>query len=372
MIIGVPKEIKNNEFRVGMVPGGVKAMVANGHKVLIQKGAGLGAGITDEQYKAEGAVIVPKAEDVWKKAEMIIKVKEPLEQEYPLCRAGQIIFTYFHFASSEKLTRAMIKARSTCIAYETVETDEGHNVLLTPMSEVAGRLSVQHGANYLEAPKGGRGVLMGGLPGVEPANIVVLGGGIVGYHAAKTAAGWGARVTIMDISLQRLRYLESVLPSNCMTLYSSEYNIANILPQADMVVGAVLVVGARAPKLITRKMLKLMKPGAVLVDVAIDQGGCFETSKPTTHSDPVYTVDGIIHYCVANMPGAVSRSSTFALTNATTPYAVQIANNGFPKCTKNAAILRGVNMIDGKIVFPGVAEAFGLQYHPIETVLGTK
>ncbi len=370
MIVGVPKEIKDHEYRVAIVPGGVKQLVRHGHKVVIQKGAGVGSGIFDEDYTAEGAQIVPTAEEVWKKADLILKVKEPLESEWPHIRPNQILFTYFHFASSRPLTEALMKSKSVCIAYETVETPDGHNVLLTPMSEIAGRLSIQHGANYLEAPRGGRGVLIGGVPGVEAAHIMVIGGGIVGYNAAVVAAGMGARVTVMDINIERLRYLDTVLPKNCTTLYSSEYNIGRILPTADLVVGAVLVVGAKAPHVITRAMLKTMKPRAVMVDVAIDQGGCFETSRPTTHSNPVYEVEGIMHYCVTNMPGAVSRTSTFALTNATLPYALQIASLGWPECARKISDIRkGVNIVDGKIVFPGVAEAFNLPYHPIDEAL---
>ncbi len=370
MKIGVPTEIKNNEFRVAIVPGGVKQLVKHGHEVYVQKDAGVGSGIFDDDYKAVGAKILDTAQEVWATADLILKVKEPLEKEWPHIQPGQILFTYFHFASSQPLTEAMMKSRAVCIAYETVETDDGHNVLLTPMSEIAGRLSTQHGANFLEAPRGGRGVLLGGVPGVEPAHVVVIGGGIVGYHAAKTAAGMGARVTILDINLQRLRYLESVMPPNCTTLFSSEYNLQQILPEADLVIGGVLVVGAKAPKLITRAMLRTMKPKSVLVDVAIDQGGCFETSRPTTHSDPVYEEEGIIHYCVANMPGAVSRTSTFSLTNATMPYALKIADLGWPEVAKkNSAIRRGVNMVDGKIVYPGVAEAFNLPCVELDKVI---
>jgi len=353
-----------------MVPGGVKQFVKNGHEVCIQKDAGVGSGIFDDDYKAVGATILDTAKEVWETADLILKVKEPLPDEWAHIRPGQILFTYFHFASSQPLTEAMMKSRAVCIAYETVETDDGHNVLLTPMSEIAGRLSTQHGANFLEAPRGGRGVLLGGVPGVEPAHVVVIGGGIVGYHAARTAAGMGARVTILDINLQRLRYLESIMPPNCTTLFSSEYNLQQILPEADLVIGGVLVVGAKAPKLITRAMLRTMKPKSVLVDVAIDQGGCFETSRPTTHSDPVYEEEGIIHYCVANMPGAVSRTSTFSLTNATMPYALKIADLGWPEVAKkNSAIRRGVNMVDGKIVYPGVAEAFNLPCVELDKVI---
>lgn len=369
MIIGVPKEIKDHEYRVAIVPGGVKQFVSKGHKVVIQKGAGMGSGIFDEDYRAEGATILDTAAEVWAQAELILKVKEPLESEWPHIRQGQIVFTYFHFASSQALTEAMVARKAICIAYETVETDDGHNVLLTPMSEIAGRLSIQHGANYLEAPQGGRGVLLSGVPGVEPARVVVIGGGIVGYNAAKNAAGMGARVTVLDIDLQRMRFLESVLPANCYTLFSSEYNVRQILPQADLVIGAVLVVGAKAPKVVTREMLKIMKPKAVMVDVAIDQGGCFETSRPTSHSNPIYIEENIIHYCVTNMPGAVSRSSTFALTNATLPFATQIANLGWPKLTQVSALRRGINIVNGQIVYPAVAEAFGLPYVTLDSVV---
>ncbi len=367
MIIGVPKEIKNHEYRVAVIPSGVRQLVKHGHKVIVEANAGKGSGFSDEQYKNEGAEIANDAEEVFGKAEMIVKVKEPLAPEFPMIKSSHIVFTYFHFASSKELTEEMMKTGAICIAYETVETDDHQLPLLTPMSEVAGRLSIQEGAKYLERPFGGRGVLLGGVPGVEPANVLILGGGVVGTNAAKMAAGLGARVTILDISIDRLRYLNDVMPPNVSTLISNEYNIRERLSDADLVVGGVLIHGARAPKLITRDMLKLMKPGSVIVDVSIDQGGCIETSKPTTHSDPIYVVDDVIHYCVANMPGAVSRTSTFALTNVTLPYAVQIADDGYPACLKNTAFAKGLNMVDGKITYKPVADAFGMDYTPLMT-----
>ena len=370
MIIGVPKEIKNNEYRVAVVPSGVKAFVRNGHTVLVQKGAGIGSGIMDKEYEEVGGKIIDTAKKVWDKAEMIIKVKEPLKEEYQLIQERHIFFTYFHFASSEQLTKAMIKRRAVCIAYETIETSDRRLPLLTPMSEVAGRMSIQEGAKYLERPQKGRGVLLGGVPGVEPAEVLIIGGGTVGTNAAKMAAGMGAKVTIMDVNVERLRYLDDVMPPNVVTMMSNEYNVRQKLVVADLVVGAVLVTGARAPVLITRDMLKLMKPGAVIVDVAIDQGGCFETSKPTTHSDPVYIVDDVVHYCVANMPGAVARTSTYALTNATFPYALQIANKGYKKAIlENREIEKGLNMIHGKVTQENVAKAFGLKYCPVKKCL---
>lgn len=369
MIIGVPKEIKNNEFRVGMVPAGVRQLTRAGHQVLIETRAGDGSGITDDEYAAAGAQIVDTAKGVWDKADMIVKVKEPLPQEYPLTRAGQILFTYFHFASSQRLTDAMRASKATCVAYETIETADRKLPLLTPMSEVAGRMSIQEGAKYLEKPMKGRGILLSGVPGVEPAEIVILGGGVVGSNAARIAAGLGARVTILDISLDRLRYLSDIMPPNVITLMSNEDNIRAHLKSADLVVGAVLVVGARAPRLVTRDMLANMKSGAVIVDVAIDQGGCVETSHPTTHEDPVFIVDGVVHYCVANMPGAVGRTSTYALTNVTLPYALTIANEGWPNFAKKSKPLAfGVNMVDGKITFKPVADAFpGMDYVPVES-----
>ncbi len=361
MIVGIPKEIKNNENRVGMTPAGVNELVRRGHTVYVQKGAGENSGFSDEQYERVGAKILPTIADVYAVAEMIVKVKEPIEPEYPLIRKGQLLFTYFHFASDRKLTEAMMASGSTCLAYETVELKDHSLPLLIPMSEVAGRMATQEGARFLERPQGGKGKLMGGVPGVKPAKVLVIGGGVVGYAAACVAAGMGADVTIADLSLARLRYIDEVRPANIKTLYSSEFNIRAELPTTDLVIGAVLIPGAKAPHLITRDMLGLMEKGSVLVDVAIDQGGCFETSHPTTHSEPVYEVDGIVHYCVANIPGAVSATSTLALTNATLPYALKLADKGWEKaCAEDEALCKGLNVVDGKIVYPAVAEAFEL------------
>lgn len=361
MIVGIPKEIKNNENRVGMTPAGVNELVRRGHTVYVQKGAGENSGFPDEQYERVGAKILPTIADVYAVAEMIVKVKEPIELEYPLIRKGQLLFTYFHFASDRKLTEAMMASGATCLAYETVELKDHSLPLLIPMSEVAGRMATQEGARFLERPQGGKGKLMGGVPGVKPAKVLVIGGGVVGYAAACVAAGMGADVTIADLSLARLRYIDEVRPANIKTLYSSEFNIRAELPTTDLVIGAVLIPGAKAPHLITRDMLGLMEKGSVLVDVAIDQGGCFETSHPTTHSEPVYEVDGIVHYCVANIPGAVSATSTLALTNATLPYALKLADKGWEKaCAEDEAFCKGLNVVDGKIVYPAVAEAFGL------------
>lgn len=367
MKIGIPKEIKNNENRVGATPAGVKEMVAHGHEVYVQHTAGEGSGFSDGEYEAAGARILPAIEDVYATADMIVKVKEPIEPEYDLIRAGQVLFTYFHFACDRPLTDAMIADKAVCIAYETV-TDREHRLpLLIPMSEVAGRMSIQEGARFLEKPQGGRGVLMGGVPGVKPARVLVLGGGIVGRNAALMAAGLGADVTITDISLPTLRHLAEIMPKNVKTLYSSRHNIELELPHTDLVIGSVLIPGAKAPHLVTRDMLALMRPGTVIVDVAIDQGGCFETSRPTTHTDPVYTVDGIVHYAVANIPGAVPFTSTLALTNATLPYALRIADLGWKEaCRQDPGLANGVNMVDGKITFKAVAEAFGLEYTPLE------
>ncbi len=370
MIIGVPKEIKNNENRVALTPAGASELVKHGHTVYVQHTAGNGSGFSDEEYVGAGAKILPTIEEVYGIAEMIIKVKEPIEQEYALIRENQLLFTYFHFASYEPLTHAMIKSGSVCLAYETVEKADRSLPLLVPMSEVAGRMSIQEGAKYLEKPMGGRGILLGGVPGVKPAEVVVFGGGIVGTQAAKMAAGLGANVTIMDISLARLRQLDDIMPANVDTLISNEYNIKNAVKSADLVIGGVLIPGAKAPKLITRAMLPTMKKGAVIVDVAIDQGGCFETSKPTTHAEPVYEVDGVMHYCVANMPGAVPYTSTLALTNATLPYAVQLANKGWKQACKDSKELTlGLNVINGKVVYKGVSEAFNLEYTPVESFL---
>ena len=361
MKIGVPKEIKTNENRIALVPAGAEVLVAAGHSVSIEAGAGLGSGFADTDYAAVGASVAPDAATVWRDSEMIMKVKEPIEREWRHMRRGQLIFTYFHFAADEKLTRAHIASGATCVAYETVELPSHELPLLTPMSEVAGRMAVQEGAKYLEKLYGGRGVLLGGVPGVAPAKVVILGGGIVGINAAKMAAGLGAKVTILDLSLERLRYLSDVMPANCVMIHSNRQNILEQIETADLVVGGVLIPGAKAPKLIRREDLKRMQPGAVIVDVAIDQGGCVETIKATTHENPTYVGDGIIHYGVANMPGGVPRTSTLALTNATLPYATQLANKGWKRALReNPALLKGLNMTEGKITYPGVAEAFGL------------
>lgn len=365
MIIGIPKEIKNNENRVALTPAGAKELVKRGHTVYVQHTAGENSGFPDSAYETVGAKILPSINDVYQTAEMIVKVKEPIAVEYPLVRKGQLVFTYFHFASDEKLTLAMMDSGSVCLAYETVENPDGTLPLLIPMSEVAGRMSIQKGTRFLEKPQGGKGILLGGVPGVKPARVLVLGGGIVGYNAALMAAGMGADVTIADISLPRLRHLEEVMPANVRTLYSSTHNIETELPATDLVIGAVLIPGAKAPHLITKEMLGLMKPGSVLVDVAIDQGGCFETSHPTTHADPVYTVDGIVHYCVANIPGAVPQTSTLALTNATLPYVLELADKGWKEaCKEDKTLYPGLNIIEGQIVYPAVAEAFGLPCYP--------
>lgn len=360
MIIGVPKEIKNNESRVALTPSGAQILSKNGHTVYVETNAGINSGFSNEEYIRAGARILQTAKEVFDIAEMIMKVKEPIAQEYDLIRPEQLLFTYFHFASNETLTRAMIKSKAVCLAYETVELN--HTLpLLIPMSEVAGRMSIQEGAKYLEKPKGGKGILLGGVPGVKPANVLILGGGIVGTQAAFMAAGLGAHVTIADISLPRLRYLSEIMPANVDTLMSSQYNIEQLLPHTDLVIGAVLIPGAKAPHLITRDMLSLMQPGSVLVDVAIDQGGCFETSHPTTHAEPVYEVDGILHYCVANIPGAVPFTSTLALTNATLPYAVKLANQGWEKaCAEHEDLRKGLNIVKGEIVYSAIAETFDL------------
>ena len=365
MIIGIPKEIKNNENRVALTPAGAKELVKRGHTVYVQHTAGENSGFPDAAYEKAGAQILPSISDVYQIAEMIVKVKEPIAAEYPLVRKGQLVFTYFHFASDEKLTLAMMDSRSICLAYETVENPDRTLPLLIPMSEVAGRMSIQEGARFLEKPQGGKGILLGGVPGVKPARVLVLGGGIVGHNAALMAAGMGADVTIADISLPRLRYLDEIMPANVKTLYSSTHNIETELPATDLVIGAVLIPGAKAPHLVTKEMLPLMKPGSVLVDVAIDQGGCFETSHPTTHADPIYTVDSIVHYCVANIPGAVPQTSTLALTNATLPYVLKLADKGWKKaCNEDHGLFTGLNIIDGQIVYPAVAEAFGLPCYP--------
>lgn len=359
MIIGVPKEIKNNENRVALTPAGAKELVRKGHSVYVQHTAGINSGFPDEDYVAAGAQILPSIEAVYDIAEMIIKVKEPIESEYALVKKGQLLFTYFHFASDRELTEAMLRSGATCLAYETVEGPNHSLPLLVPMSEVAGRMSIQEGARFLEKPQGGKGMLLGGVPGVKPAKVLVIGGGIVGHNAALMAAGLGADVTLADISLPRLRNLAETLPKNVKTLYSSTHNIEQELPTTDLVIGAVLIPGAKTPHLITREMLKRMKPGSVLVDVAIDQGGCFETSHPTTHAEPIFEVDGIIHYCVANIPGAVPQTSTLALTNATLPYAIKLADQGWEKaCAADPGLQLGLNIVDGKIVYPAVAALY--------------
>ena len=365
MIIGVPKEIKNNENRVGMTPAGVAELVKRGHTVYVQATAGVNSGFSDEDYVAVGAKMLPTIEETYAIAEMIVKVKEPIEPEYKLIKKGQVLFTYFHFAADKELTEAMIQQEAVCIAYETVEKADRSLPLLIPMSEVAGRMSIQEGARFLEKPQGGKGKLMGGVPGVLPARVLILGGGIVGTNAAIIAAGMGAEVLIADINLPRLRHLSEVLPKNVKTIYSSAHNIMAELPTIDLVIGSVLIPGDKTPHLVTRDMLRLMKPGTVLVDVAIDQGGCFETSHPTTHSDPVYEVDGIVHYAVANIPGAVPFTSTLALTNATLPYTIALAQKGWRKaCEEDAALAKGVNMVGGKVTFKAVADVFGLPYTP--------
>ena len=367
MIVGVPKEIKNNENRVALTPAGVKELKRYNHEVYVQSTAGIGSGFLDEAYIESGAQILPTIEDVYAIAEMIMKVKEPIEPEYKLIKEDQLVFTYFHFASYEPLTNAMIDSKSVCLAYETVEKEDRSLPLLVPMSEVAGRMSVQQGAKYLEKPVGGRGILLGGVPGVLPAKVMIIGGGIVGTEAAKMAAGLGADVTILDLGLKRLRYLDDVMPANVKTLMSNEYNIRELIKTHDLIIGAVLIPGAKAPKLVTRDMLKDMRPGTVLVDVAVDQGGCFETTKPTTHQDPVYIIEDVVHYSVANMPGAVPYTSTLALTNATLPYAIQLANKGWvDACKENEELKLGLNVIKGDVVYKGVSEAFGLPYTPIE------
>lgn len=366
MIIGVPKEIKNNENRVGMTPAGVAELVKRGHTVYVQQTAGSNSGFTDEDYMNVGAQLLPTIEEVYAAADMIVKVKEPIAPEYKLIRRGQVVFTYFHFAADRALTEAMIESGGICIAYETVELPDCSLPLLVPMSEVAGRMSVQEGARFLEKPQGGKGKLLGGVPGVRPARVLILGGGIVGSNAAQMAAGMGAEVMITDINLARLRYLSEVLPKNVKTLYSSAHNIRMELPTVDLVIGSVLIPGDKTPHLITRDMLGLMKPGTVLVDVAIDQGGCFETSHPTTHSDPTYVVDGIVHYAVANIPGAVPFTSTMALTNATLPYTVALADKGWRKaCKDDPALALGVNVADGQVVYKAVADVFGLPYEEL-------
>jgi alanine dehydrogenase len=370
MIVGILKEIKAEENRVCMTPAGVEVMKHNGHTLLVEKDAGSGSGFDDAAYTEAGAEIVGTPKEIFDRADMVMHVKEIMPPEYELVREGQIVFTYLHLAAAEELTHALIKSGSIAIAYETIQEADGSLPLLTPMSEVAGRMATQQGAKYLETAQGGRGLLLGGVPGVDPGTVVVIGGGVVGTQAAKMACGLGAKVYILDMSLERLRYLSDIMPSNCFVLMSSPAAVRKLVKEADVVVGAVLLPGTKAPRLVTREMLKTMKPGAVLVDVAIDQGGCFETSKATTHSDPIYIVDDVVHYCVANMPGAVPKTSTMALTNATLPYAVQIANKGWEKAMKDSpAIKLGANVVKGKVTYQGVADAFDLEYTSIDRLL---
>ena len=370
MIIGVPKEVKTHENRVALVPAGANELVRNGHQVVIEKNAGIGSGFFDEQYESAGASIVDNPDEIWQQAEMILKVKEPIREEYPRMREGQVIFTYFHFAASRELTEAVKQAGSVAIAYETVENPDRSLPLLIPMSEVAGRMSVQQGAKYLEKAQGGHGILLAGIPGVKPASVLILGGGIVGVNAAKMAAGMGANVTIMDISVARLRHLDDFMPKNVTTIYSSEDNIRQMLPYLDLVVGAVLIPGAKAPYLIKRDMLKTMKSGSVMVDVAIDQGGCIETAEPTTHDKPTYVVDDVVHYCVANMPGAVPYTSTVGLTNVTLSYALELANKGWQRAlNENPALAKGLNVAFGDVVYEPVADAFDMDSKPLQELL---
>ena len=370
MNIGVPKEIKNNENRVALTPSGVKELTKNGHQVYVQASAGEGSGFLDSAYTAVGAQLLESAVEVFAIADMIIKVKEPIESEYELIRKDQLLFTYFHFASYQPLTDAMIASGAICLAYETVEKRDRSLPLLIPMSEVAGRMAIQEGAKYLEKPLKGRGILLGGVPGVLPAKVLILGGGIVGTNAAKIASGMGANVIIMYVNLSRLRYLDEIMPANVNTMMSNEYNIRGIVASCDLIIGGVLIPGAKAPHLITKDMLKLMKPGTVLVDVAVDQGGCIETCRPTTHENPTYVIDEVVHYCVANMPGAVPYTSTLALTNATLPYVIQLANKGWKKaCKENDELKLGLNVVNGHIVYEGVADAFGYAKESVETFL---
>lgn len=366
MVIGVPKEVKQDEYRVAMTPAGVMSLVQRGHKVVVEQGAGAGTYITDEDYSKAGAEIGDVA-SVWQRADLIVKVKEPQQAEFPHIKPGQLLFTYFHFAASESLMKAMVQSEATCIAYETVES-AGTLPLLTPMSEVAGRISIQEGAKYLERPMGGRGVLLCGVPGVRPATVVVIGAGVVGVNAVKVAAGFGARVYVLDVNLDRLRYLDDVLPKNVITLHSNPGTIREVIQEADLVVGAVYVVGARAPVLITRDMLSLMKPGSVIVDVSVDQGGCIETTKPTTHRDPTYEVDGIVHYGVANMPGAVAYTSTYALTNATLPYVLKLSDYGLGALRADPGFLKGLNVANGRVTLDAIAKQYGYEYTAPETI----
>ncbi|MEJ7839568.1 MAG: alanine dehydrogenase [Thermomicrobiales bacterium] len=371
MIVGVPREIKDRENRVSVTPAGVHQYVVQGHTVLIETTAGDGSGFSDQEYQAAGGEITPTHEDVFARADMITKVKEPVFSEYTLLREGQILFTYLHLAADEALTRALVDRKVSAIAYETVQLESRQLPLLTPMSEVAGRMSIQIGAHFLERTHGGRGMLLGGVPGVPAANVVVIGGGIVGTNAAQMALGLGANVTILDMSIERLRYLDQVLHGRLTTLASNPFSTADAVAEADLVIGSVLIPGALAPKLVTAAMVESMRPGSVMVDVAIDQGGCFETSRPTSHSNPTFVVDGVTHYCVTNMPGAVPRTSTLALANVTIPYGLSLANQGLQAAVrKDAALARGVNVIDGHVTYNGVADAFGLPHVSLDQVLG--
>jgi alanine dehydrogenase len=365
VIIGVPKEIKRDEYRVAMLPVGVEELTRAGHKVMVEQGAGLGSGLPDEEYESAGARLVGDPEELFAEAEMIVKVKEPLPDEWPRLRKGQIVFTYFHFAADRKLTEAVLQSGATAVAYETLRDDQGRLPLLTPMSEVAGRMSIQEGAKYLERPQMGRGILLGGVPGVAPANIAVLGGGVVGANAAKVAAGFGANIGLLDVNMDRLRYLDDVMPPNVDCLFSDRHTVREQLRRADLVIGAVLIPGAKAPRLIEAEDLKLMKPGSVIIDVAIDQGGCVATSRPTTHSEPVYMVDQVLHYCVTNMPGAVGRTSTYALCNVTLPWVLKIAERGIGGAAETLRPVRqAINLHAGKITYRAVAEAFNMPYDP--------
>ncbi len=371
MIIGIPKEIKPSEYRVSMLPVGVEQLVQAGHTVFVEVDAGIGSGILNEDYVAAGAELLDTGHEIFAAADLIVKVKEPLPEEYDSLREGQILFTYFHFAASEDLTRAMLDRKVICVAYETIQTADGELPLLTPMSEVAGKMAIQEGAKYLEKPMMGRGILLGGVPGVEPAKVLIVGGGIVGTNAAKVAAGLGAEVTIMDVDLRRLRYLDDIMPSNVVTLMSDPHTIREKIVDADLLIGAVLIPGGRTPHLITKKMVRLMKPGAVIVDVAVDQGGCVETTRPTTHQEPTFIKYGVVHYCVTNMPGAVGRTSTYALANVTRPYVLMLANKGWKAAMReNAALEKGLNIADGKICFQAVAEALGMEYCPADELIG--
>jgi alanine dehydrogenase len=370
MIVGVPKEIKQDEYRVALLPVGAEELTRAGHRVLLERGAGMGSGIPDELYRANGAEIVDSPAEIFANAQLVIKVKEPQPEETTLLRSGQVLFTYLHFAADESLTRSVLDSGVTAVAYETLRGKHGDLPCLTPMSEVAGRMSIQEGAKFLERPQEGRGILLGGVPGVLPAHITVLGGGVVGKNAAQIAAGFAADVNILDINVDRLRYLEDIMPGNVNTLYSDRHNIREELRLADLVIGAVLIPGARAPKLVRREDLSVMKPGAVIIDVAIDQGGCLETSRPTTHSKPTYVVDGIVHYCVTNMPGAVGRTSTYALCNVTFPYALRIANRGLREaCASDPGLAEAVNVHQGRVTNRPVAETFGLPWTPVDSIL---